>query len=106
MAGRSLSVSQIVVGNPPSTLMEDTPMASPFGVVMGGKEGTSSQPSLNASEVKLAYNMGVWTAQITRMLHALDDSSDAGQSSPGSLPIAIGRQTRSDANAFAASYPH
>lgn len=86
--------------------MEDTPMASPFGVVMGGKEGTSSQPSLNANEVKLAYNMGVWTAQITRMLHASDDSVDAEPSSPGSLPIAISRQARSDASGFAASYPH
>lgn len=85
--------------------MEETPMASPFGVVMGGKEGTANEPSLNASEVKLAYNMGVWTAQVTRMLHALDDN-DAGQRSPGSLPIAIGRQTRSDASAFASSYPH
>lgn len=81
-------------------------MASPFGVVMGGKEGTSNRPSLNESEVKLAYNMGVWTAQITRMLHTSEDSANAGQPAPGSLPIAISRQTRSDASAIASSYPH
>lgn len=81
-------------------------MASPFGVVMGGKEGTSSQPSLNASEVKLAYNMGVWTAQTTRMLHGSEEKVETSLPAPGSLPIAVNRQTRNESSAFASSYPH
>ena len=84
-------------------------MASPFGVVMAGKEGTTSQPSLSAPEVKLAYGMGGWTAQICRMLHDSDiDKIDNGLSPPASLPITIGRSGRSIAGSSsqAASYPH
>ena len=95
----------MVVGNPPSSLMEDTMMASPFGVVMAGKEGTN-QPSLTASEVKLAFSMGGWTAQISRMLHDADiDKLDTGLSPPASLPIAINRSDKNGAS-HAASYPH
>lgn len=64
---------QIVVGNPPNPIMEDALMATPFGVVMAGKETASKGPSLNEQEVKLAFNMGEWTAQVTKMLH--DDSA-------------------------------
>lgn len=63
---------QVVVGNPPSNIMQDAIMASPFGVVMAGKESAPSQPALNGTEVKLAYGMGEWTAQIARMLHDAD----------------------------------
>ena len=92
--------------------MEDTMMASPFGIVMAGKEGTTSQPSLSAAEVKLAYSMGGWTAQISRMLHDADiDKLDTGLSPPASMPIAISRSGRGNAGSTsqaqqAASYPH
>jgi len=87
--------------------MEDTMMASPFGVVMAGKEGTTSQPSLTESEVKLAYSMGGWTAQISRMLHDADvDKMDTGLPSGASLPIAISRADRTILGSQAASYPH
>lgn len=87
--------------------MEDTMMASPFGVVMAGKEGTNNQPSLTASEVKLAYSMGGWTAQISRMLHDADiDKIEAGLSPPASLPMAINRLGRSNDASHASSYPH
>lgn len=67
-----LQHGMIVVGNPPSPIMEDALMATPFGVVMAGKESANVAPSLNEQEVKLAYSMGEWTAQVTKMLH--DDS--------------------------------
>lgn len=102
-----LQHGMVVVGNPPSSLMEDTMMASPFGVVMAGKEGTTNQPSLTASEVKLAYSMGGWTAQISRMLHDADvDKIDTGLSPPASLPIEIQRSDRDNVASHAASYPH
>ena len=78
-------------------------MASPFGVVMAGKEGTTSQPSLTASEVKLAYSMGGWTAQISRMLH--DADVDKIDGSGASQPIAISKPDR-NVTSYAASYPH
>lgn len=102
-----LQHGMIVVGNPPSSLMEDTMMASPFGVVIAGKDWTTSHPSLSASEVKLAYSMGGWTAQISRMLHDADvDKLDTNISPPASLPIAISRSDRTNAAGYAASYPH
>lgn len=55
-------------------------MASPFGVVMAGRETAQQQPALNGSEVKLAYGMGEWTAQIARMLH----DAELDQEVPGS----------------------
>ena len=106
LVSNSKFVMQIVVGNPPSSLMEDTMMASPFGVVIAGKDWTTSHPSLSASEVKLAYSMGGWTAQISRMLHDADvDKLDTNISPPASLPIAISRSDRNTAG-YAASYPH
>lgn len=48
-------------------------MATPFGVVMAGKETANHAPSLNEREVKLAFSMGEWTAQVTKMLH--DDAT-------------------------------
>ena len=63
---------QIVLGNPPNPMMEDALNATPFGVVMAGKETANKGPSLNEHEVKLAFNMGEWTSQVTKMLH--DDS--------------------------------
>lgn len=63
---------QVVVGNPPNPIMEDALMATPFGVVMAGKETANHHLSLNEHEVKLAYAMGEWTAQVAKMLH--DDS--------------------------------
>ena len=82
-------------------------MASPFGVVMACKEGSPNQPSLTAAEVKLAYSMGGWTAQISRMLHDSDvDKLNDGAASPASLPINISRFDRGNAAAYASSYPH
>lgn len=62
-------MAQIVVGNPPNPIMEDALMATPFGVVMAGKETANHAPSLNEHEVVLAYSMGEWTSQVTKMLH-------------------------------------
>ena len=83
-------------------------LASPFGVVMAGKEGTTNQPSLSAPEVKLAYSMGGWTAQISRMLHDADmDKIDTGSSIQTSAPVAIYRSGRSIfSTSQASSYPH
>lgn len=64
---------QIVVGNPPNPIMEDALMATPFGVVMAGKETAKNALSLNEHEVRLAYSMGEWTAQVAKILH--DDGS-------------------------------
>lgn len=83
-------------------------MASPFGVVMAGKEDTTNQPTLSAPEVKLAYSMGGWTAQISRMLHDADmDKRETNMSFAASSPIAIDRSGRSniDATSLAASCP-
>lgn len=63
---------QVVVGNPPNPIMEDALMATPFGVVMAGKDSNTG-PSLSEQEVKLAYSMGEWTAQVAKILH--DDDS-------------------------------
>ena len=60
---------QIVIGNPPTPIMEDAQLATPFGVVMAGKETARVAPLLNEQEVKLAYSMGEWAAQVTKMLH-------------------------------------
>ena len=67
-----LPILQIVVGNPPTPIMEDALMATPFGVVMAGKESANVAPSLNEQEVKLAYSMGEWTAQVAKLLHDSD----------------------------------
>lgn len=64
---------QVVVGAPPSAEMDDILMATPFGIVMGGRETTERKPALSEPEVKLAYRFGVWTSQVARMLH------DAGE---------------------------
>lgn len=88
--------------------MDDTMMASPFGVVMAGKEGTTNQATLSAPEVKLAYSMGGWTAQISRMLHDADmDKRDPSMSFAASSPIAIDRSGRSNliSDSQAASCP-
>ena len=66
---------QVIVGAPPSVEMEDALMATPFGIVMAGKETAERTPALSESEVKLAYNLGVWTAQVARMLHDAGDIS-------------------------------
>jgi len=58
-----------VVGNPPNPIMEDALMATPFGVVMAGKESANVAPSLNEQEVKLAYSMGEWIAQVNDNFH-------------------------------------
>ncbi|KAL3148533.1 hypothetical protein ABBQ38_013970 [Trebouxia sp. C0009 RCD-2024] len=103
-----LQHGMVVVGNPPSSIMDDTMMASPFGVVMAGKEDTTNQPTLSAPEVKLAYSMGGWTAQISRMLHDADmDKRETNMSFAASSPIAIDRSGRSniDATSLAASCP-
>ena len=64
---------QVVVGNPPTPVMEEACMATPFGVVMAGKETAGRfPPALNEHEVKLAYSMGEWTAQVASLLHDSD----------------------------------
>ena len=55
---------QVVVGNPPTHMMEDAAMATPFGIVMAGKDSVQQPPSLTQYEVKLAFGMGEWTAQV------------------------------------------
>ena len=55
---------QVVVGNPPTHIMEDAAMATPFGVVMAGKDSVRQPPALTQHEVKLAFSMGEWTAQV------------------------------------------
>ena len=58
---------QVVVGNPPNPMMEDACMATPFGVVMAGKETARSRPSLGEHEVKLAFSLGEWVAQVAKV---------------------------------------
>jgi len=57
---------EVVVGNPPSPIMEDACMASPFGVVMAGKDTARSRPALGEHEVKLAFGLGEWVAQVAK----------------------------------------
>ena len=64
---------QVVVGAPPSVEMEDVLAATPFGIVMAGRETSDRKPSLSESEVKLAFNFGAWTSQVARMLHDAGD---------------------------------
>ncbi|KAK9842498.1 hypothetical protein WJX81_003063 [Elliptochloris bilobata] len=64
-----LQHGMVVVGNPPSPIMEDACMASPFGVVMAGKETARSPPALDEHEVKLAFSLGEWVAQVAKLLH-------------------------------------
>ena len=57
--GFFLQHGMIPVGVPPSSVMEDAHMASPFGVCMTGKpkeKAGSRLRSLSESEVKLAYS--------------------------------------------------
>jgi hypothetical protein len=64
---------QVVVGNPPHPCMDDTLNATPFGVVMGGRQESAGMPPLiNKDEVRLAYALGEWTAQVARLLHDSD----------------------------------
>lgn len=55
-------------------------MATPFGVVMAGKETARFPPALNEHEVKLAYSMGEWTAQVAKLLHDSDLPLEPGLS--------------------------
>lgn len=64
--------AQVVVGNPPTPTMEEAAMATPFGVVMAGKDTARLTPALNEYEVRLAYGMGQWTAQVAKLLHDPD----------------------------------
>jgi hypothetical protein len=43
--------SQVVVGNPPNPIMEDAANASPFGVVMAGRDSASGPPAFSEHEV-------------------------------------------------------
>lgn len=52
--------------------MEEAAMATPFGVVMAGKDTARLTPALNEYEVRLAYGMGQWTAQVAKLLHDPD----------------------------------
>lgn len=68
----------IPVGVPPSAVMEDAILASPFGTCMAGKarnerSGGSRLRSLSESEVKLAYSQGEWAAQVAKQLHDTGD---------------------------------
>ena len=81
---------QVVVGTPPLVEMEDAPMATPFGIVMAGKESVNHRPTLTESEVKLAFNFGLWTAQVALMLHDSDpqlSESVASQQTAGDKPL-------------------
>ena len=79
-----LQHGMIPVGVPPSPVMEDALMASPFGTCMAGKarvvgaDGLASRlRSLSESEVKLAYSQGEWAAQIAKQLHDADDDEES-----------------------------
>mmetsp|Transcript_64137 Transcript_64137/g.202917 ORF Transcript_64137/g.202917 Transcript_64137/m.202917 type:complete len:222 (+) Transcript_64137:272-937(+) len=73
-----LQHGMLVAGVPPTPVMEDALMASPFGTCMAGKartvdcNGVSKLRSLSESEVKLAYAQGEWVAQIAKQLHDSD----------------------------------
>jgi NAD(P)H dehydrogenase (quinone) len=71
--GFFLQHGMIPVGVPPSSVMEDAHMASPFGVCMTGRpkldKAGSRLRSLSESEVKLAYSQGEWASIITKQLH-------------------------------------
>ena len=69
-----LQHGMIPVGVPPSPMMEDAPLASPFGTCMTGKDhkdqsAGSRLRSLSEGEVKLAYSQGEWASIITKQLH-------------------------------------
>ena len=71
--GFFLQHGMIPVGVPPSPVMDDAPLASPYGACMAGKarvdKSGSRLRSLSESEVKLAYSQGEWAAIITKQLH-------------------------------------
>lgn len=72
--GFFLQHGMIPVGVPPSPMMEDAPLASPFGTCMTGKDhkdqsAGSRLRSLSEGEVKLAYSQGEWASIITKQLH-------------------------------------
>jgi len=68
-----LQHGMIPLGVPPSPVMEDAPLATPFGTTLSLKaraDKTSSRlRSLTESEVKLAYSQGEWAAQVAKQLH-------------------------------------
>mmetsp|Transcript_25541 Transcript_25541/g.35221 ORF Transcript_25541/g.35221 Transcript_25541/m.35221 type:complete len:212 (+) Transcript_25541:79-714(+) len=77
MIATFLQHGMVPLGVPPSPIMEDASLASPFGTTMNMKTRTdkagSRLRSLSESEVKLAYSQGEWAAQVSKQLH---DSGD------------------------------
>ena len=71
--GWFLQHGMLPVGVPPSPVMEDAPLASPYGTCMAGKsraDATGNKlKALSETEVKLAYSQGEWAAIITKQLH-------------------------------------
>mmetsp|Transcript_20016 Transcript_20016/g.65216 ORF Transcript_20016/g.65216 Transcript_20016/m.65216 type:complete len:222 (+) Transcript_20016:65-730(+) len=77
-----LQHGMIPVGVPPTPLMEDALMASPFGSCMAGKpradKSGSRLRSLSETEVKLAFSQGEWAALIAKQLHDTDEMTEDG----------------------------
>ena len=65
---------------PPTKVMEDAALGTPFGAVMNGKVKTdktgSRLMSLTESEVKLAYAQGEWAAQVAKQLHDAEEGEE------------------------------
>lgn len=72
-----LQHGMIPLGVPPSPVMEDAVLGTPFGTTMNARMRTdktgSRLRSLSESEVKLAYSQGEWAAQVAKQLHDADE---------------------------------
>lgn len=60
-------------------------MATPFGVVMAGKETARSPPALGEHEVKLAFSLGEWVAQVAKVRALASQGFRACTRSPPAL---------------------
>lgn len=95
-----LSHGMVVVGAPPSPMMDGAPGSTPLGAVASGggeeerkalaagRQGGSSNSSaaalaaagvsLSGTEVRLGYSLGQWAAQVGALLHGDDDGGGGG----------------------------
>lgn len=75
-----LQHAMVVLGVPPTKVMEDASLGTPFGAVMNGKvkadKAGSRLMSLTESEVKLAYAQGEWAAQVAKQLHDAEEGEE------------------------------
>jgi len=72
-----LQHGMIPLGVPPSPVMEDAPLATPYGTTLSLKARSDKTSSrlrlLTESEVKLAYSQGEWASQVGKQLHDIGD---------------------------------